>query len=358
MPDHDERRAVHPGRRPAAHRRFARLPDGGPRPAAGPRPLPRPRHARRVRRARLDPVRRRERGLPPRRADRRDRAFSNPVRGRPDRGLGRHPARARGPRSAWPGRDAADGGDRGRRGGAAVRPLPPGGAPARLDHRLHGRRGDLRRAARLFAREAAVDDARGRVRLQRSRRRPARPRLHRLDPAAGLRRARHALAVREAAGDRRGRRPGSRLACRAGVQARPARHPRPLPGGLAGGRGGRVRRGRDDRGVGLPRRLPGRAGAREREHSRQADDHDLPRGPRLGGAAHDVPRLRAPDLPERRAGRGAGGHGARGRDRVRCPPAGHLRRHRLRAASRSRSGPCSAGPGCAAPCRSCSRCSR
>ena len=55
-----------------------------------------------------------------------------------------------------------------------------------------------------------------------------------------------------------------------------ARHARPLPGGVAGLRRTRLRRGGLDRGLGLPRRLPRRPRAGQRQHPREADDYDLP----------------------------------------------------------------------------------
>ena len=88
------------------------------------------------------------------------------------------------------------------------------------------------------------------------------------------------------------------------LQARAARHCRPVSGGVAGRGRARLRRRRGDRGLGLPRRLPRRPRAGQREHPGKADDHDLPRGARLGRAADDVPRARPADLPERRARRG------------------------------------------------------
>ena len=71
--------------------------------------------------------------------------------------------------------------DRRPRRGRAVRPLDARGAAARLDPRLHGRRGDLRGAARLDAAPPARADARGRGGLQRPGCRRARARVHRVD---------------------------------------------------------------------------------------------------------------------------------------------------------------------------------
>ena len=78
------------------------------------------------------------------------------------------------------------------RGGVAVRPEHARGHAARRHHLLHRRRGHLRAAARVDAAPQARAHARGRGRLQRPGGRPARGGLHRVDPAAGLRRARHA----------------------------------------------------------------------------------------------------------------------------------------------------------------------
>ena len=116
---------------------------------------------------------------------------------------------------------------------------------------------------------------------------------------------------------------------RAGVPARPARHARPLPGRLARGGRARLRRRGLDRGSGFLRSTS-RAWPWAARTSREADDHDLSRGARLGGAARDVPGARAADLPERRPRRGRRGHAARPRGRVRRPPDRDLRRHRVR----------------------------
>ena len=64
--------------------------------------------------------------------------------------------------------------------------------------RRHRRRGHLRAAARVHAPAPPGTDARGRGRVQRPDRDPARDRLHRVDPAARLRRARHGRALRPA----------------------------------------------------------------------------------------------------------------------------------------------------------------
>ena len=224
---------------------------------------------------------------------------------------------------------------------------------------VHRRRGDLRAAARLDAAPQAGADARGRGRLQRPGRRPARDRLHRVDPAAGLRRARHARAVRARARDRRGGRAGRGLAGRAGPAQRAAREPpastrsrRWPPPALAFGAARQPARLR------LPRRLPGRARARLGAHPRQADGHGLPPGPRLGGADRDVPRARAARVPEPARRRLARGHRARARARVHRAAAGGGARHRVRPLHRRPSASCSAGPACAARCRWCSPPSR
>ena len=97
------------------------------------------------------------------------------------------------PRSRW--RSSARSSPRcitGLAGVVALRPHAARGPAARLDHRRHRRRGDLRAAARLDAAPPPGPHARGRGGLQRPGRRPARPRLHRLDPEPALRRRRHA----------------------------------------------------------------------------------------------------------------------------------------------------------------------
>ena len=118
--------------------------------------------------------------------------------------------------------------------------------------------------ARVDARAAAGAHARGRGRLQRPGRRPARARLHRLDPGARLRRSStwSWLFVAEI-GDRRAvglvvGRAGRRGAARVRLATR-----RPVPGRLAGGRA-RSRSALADVAprLGLPRRLPRRPGAR------------------------------------------------------------------------------------------------
>ena len=112
----------------------------------------------------------------------------------------------------------------------------------------------------LLAEEAPGAHARGRGRLQRSRGRAAGARLHRLDQAAGLRRASTCSGCSRASS-------ASApwwdsvvgwLAVQAFQRAR-LDTPGLYPGRLAGRRRGRIRRRGEHRGLGLPGGLPGRA---------------------------------------------------------------------------------------------------
>ena len=102
---------------------------------------------------------------------------------------------------------------------------------------------------------------------------------------AGLRRARHGAPVRARDGDRRGggHRASGWLAV-PGAAKRAPRQSRALPGRHAGDRRPRVRRRRQPARLGLPRRLPGRPGARLGANPGEADGDRLPRGPCLGRA--------------------------------------------------------------------------
>ena len=117
------------------------------------------------------------------------------------------------------------------------------------------------------------------------------------DPDRRLRARRHRRAARAPDRDRRWRSAwGGRCRC-LGAAARDARHRRPVPGRDARrGRAGLRRRRRPAR-LGLPRRLPGRAGARHGRHPRPADGDLLPPGPGLGRAGGDVRLARAARLP-------------------------------------------------------------
>ena len=79
------------------------------------------------------------------------RARADPVRGRPRRGLGRDPARAAPGARARGARHAHHGRRRRARRLLAVRVLDARGPAARLDHRVHGRRGGVLAAARRRA---------------------------------------------------------------------------------------------------------------------------------------------------------------------------------------------------------------
>ena len=124
--------------------------------------------------------------------DRDRRARADPVRGRPGRGLA-----ARSARCSAPAVSLAIVGTlvtaliAGLVAALAVRPLAARGPAARRDPLLDRRRGDLRDPARVDAAPAPGAHARGRVGLQRPGRGPARPRVHRVDPAARLRPRRH-----------------------------------------------------------------------------------------------------------------------------------------------------------------------
>ena len=101
----------------------------------------------------------------------------------------------------------------------------------------------------------------------------------------------------------------------AGLPPPRLRRPRPVPGRL-GHRGGALIRPRRRRArVGAARRLPHRDGSRQRAHPREALGRHLPRGPRLGRAAVDVPDARPAGVPvgvRRGLARGHGpGPGAR-----------------------------------------------
>ena len=152
------------------------------------------------------------------RADgRHHRARADPLRGRPRGGLRRDPPGARLGAQPRPARHAADGDRHRPRRGVAARHRAAAGAARRLDRVGDRRRGDLRAAARFDAQATARAHARGRGRHERPGRGAARARLHRVDPPARLRRARHDAAVRPAARDRRGRRRARRLGRDQGV---------------------------------------------------------------------------------------------------------------------------------------------
>ena len=75
--------------------------------------------------------------------------------------------------------------------------------------------------------------------------------------------------------------------------------------------------------LGLPRRLSGRTGARRRPYPRQAHDHRLPRGPRVGRPDHALPDPRVARLPESARRRAGQRNPRRLGGRVRGPAARH-----------------------------------
>ena len=115
-----------------------------------------------------------------------------------------------------------------------------------------------------------------------------------------------------------------------------------------------VRGGRRDRGQRLPRRLPRRPRRRQHAVPVPATARRLPRGSRLPRPGRALHRARAARLPERAARGRIAGACARVRADARRPP-----RSRVVSTCAARvhghpSACCSAGRGCAAPCRSCS----
>ena len=275
-------------------------------------------------------------------------------------GLHRDPAGARGRRSAWrPSARSITAVISGVAATGPVRPLAARGPAARRDPLLDRRRRDLRAAARLDAAPAPGAHARGRVGLQRPDRRPARPRVHRVDPAARLR---HRRTCSSSSSRRSGS--ASRSACAIGWLAVQAFQRARLAtaglypvaslatAGLAFGLADALH------GSGfLAVYLAGLAlggGA----DPRQADDHRVPRRARLGRAARDVPHARPARLPEPARRRRARGRRARARRRRRRPAAGGGRRHAPVRLQRRRAARPRAGRACAARCPWCSRRSR
>ena len=120
-------------------------------------------------------------------------------------------------------------------------------------------------------------------------------------------------------------------------------------------RGNRLRRGRRRARQRLPERVSRRARDRLDAVALPGAARELPHRPRVrraGRALHRARAARVPVAASRRRGDGARPDGS---PDLRRPPARRLGVDCLRAASRTASGCCSAGPGCAAPSRSCSR---
>ena len=142
----------------------------------------------------------------------------------------------------------------------------------------------------------------GEAGLQRPGRGAARDRLHRLDPAARLRRRSTWLVLFVARdGHRRGG--GHRASAGCAVQAlrrTRLRQRRAVPGrhAVRGRRSPSAARRRCTARASSPSTSPGWCSARRRIPA-QADGDRVPRGARLGGADRDVPRARPARLPER-----------------------------------------------------------
>ena len=218
------------------------------------------------------------------------------------------------------------------------------------------RRRDLRPAARLHAAAPARTHARGRVWPQRPGRDPARARVHRLDPEAGLRRRRHGGAVRARARGRAGGRARGRAGRGLDVQADQPRHARAsIPvasiatAALAYG-GAAVLHGSGFLAVYLAGLALGSAHIPAKRTITAFHE-----GLAWVGADRPLPHPRAARLPEparRRAARGNARRAGDGRGR---PARRDLRRHRVRAVQRTASGWSWAGRGFAGRCPWCWR---
>ena len=218
-------------------------------------------------------------------------------------------------------------------------------------HRL-GR--DLRRAAPLDAEEAAGALARGRVGDERPGRPAARDRLHRMDPAARLRRSPTWPACWRS-NWRSARRSGSPSAgsrcgrARTGARCRPTgstRWRRSRSPGIAFGLA-EVAHGSGLLAVYLTALALGSG-----PHPGPAHDRRLPRGSRLGRPDRPLHPARPARLPQHARRRRLRRPRPLGRADPGRPPVRRLRRHRLLAASTCASGRCSAGPACAGRRRS------
>ena len=235
-----------------------------------------------------------------------------------------------------------------------------GGPAGRRGARLHRRRRDLRPAARLDAAPAAGAHARGRVRPQRPGRRAARDRLHRVDQAARLRPRRRRCCCSSSSSAS-----ASSSASRVGWARRPGRSGARSSRPPASTRSPRWRRPR------WPSAAPTRCTARASSPSTSPGWCSAPA--RSPPSRRSPPSTRAwpgsrssamfltlgllvfPSPARRRRGRG---HRARARGRRRRAAAGGRSRRRCSRTSRGASASSSAGPACAARCRSCSRPSR
>ena len=229
-----------------------------------------------------------------------DRAGPDPLRGRAHLGLVGDPPGARhGGLAGHPG-DAGDGAPGRGRVEMDLRPQLAGRDDRRLRDRRHRLGRDLRRAAQLDPGEAPGALARGRVGDERPGRPAAGDRLHRMDPAAELRRRRHDRADRaeDRGRDRRRAGPGTArgLGARTGSSCPPT--------GSTRWRRSPSRRSPTAisevaQGSGPARRLPDRAGARLGADPGQAQRRLLPRGARLGVPDRPLHPARAARLPRR-----------------------------------------------------------
>ena len=169
------------------------------------------------------------------------------------------------------------------------------------------------------------------------------------DPSFGIA---DALAARDpGARDRARRRPRGRARRDPGAQARAAAVGRPVPRRLDRHRRARLRPRRHAARLGLPLRLPRRAGARHRDDPGPPYDRHVPRRRRLDRPARAVPDPRPARVPRGPRGDRARGHRDRRRDRRLRPPAGDVAGHRRAGlhrggADRARLGrPARRGPG-------------
>ncbi len=237
-----------------------------------------------------------------------------------------------------------------------LRPRHARGDAARLDHRDHRRRRDLRAAARL--------DPAAEARRARSRARPASTTRSRSCSSSGSSsgsRTRASASTGCSSSSSRSSASASPLGVAVGwaggrgPATDPPRHRRALPGRLADRRGALLRRRRRARRLRLPRRLYRRPRARRRRDPGEADDHHLPPGARLGRAGRPLPRPRPARLPERPRRRRLEGTAA-GADRpLRRPADRRLRCDRALPVPELRAGRPLLGRACGGRSRSSSR---